>query len=82
MIFQFAKKLQRFLDYRVLLRIAQAIAEHFAWLSSKFKKNSLFLFSNFTVRKAKKRLLKLQEHSELNNFTNIVAEIDVNALKI
>ena len=30
----------------------------------------------------KKPLLKHEEHWELNNFTNIVAKIDVDALKI
>ena len=29
----------------------------------------------------KKRLLKLTKHSELNNFTNMVAKIDIDALK-
>ena len=34
------------------------------------------------AKAGKKSLLKLTEHSELNSFTNMAAEIDIDALKI
>ena len=34
------------------------------------------------AKQQKKRLLKLIKHSESNSFTNMVAKIDIDALKI
>ena len=74
-------KLLRFRDYRVLLGVV-----HLRKLSAfvQIAKNSLFCFCNFTMlaKAGKKNLLKLTEHSELNSFTNMAAEIDIDALKI
>ena len=76
-------KSQRFRDSRVLQRIAQ-VAEKSFGCHLNHKKNSLFRYCNFTLPQSgkKKRLLKLTEHSELINFINMVAKIDINAHKI
>ena len=52
--------------------------------SNVLKKNSLFRFRNFAMLKKqqKQHLLKLTKPSELNNFANMVAKIDIDALKI
>ena len=52
------------------------------WFKSK-KKLSFSLLQFYGAAKAtKKRLLKLTKHSEFNSFTNMNAEIDIDALKI
>ena len=45
------------------------------------KKNSLLQFYD-AAKAAKKHLSKLTEHSELSNFTYMVAEKDIDAFKI
>ena len=70
MIFQYLpEKLQQFMDYRELLRIAQATGEKF-WMSFKLKKNSLFcLFALYDAAKAAKKFLpKLTKRSEIKQF--------------
>ena len=54
------------------------------WAVIQIEKKLAFWFYNFTMlpKAEKKRLLKLAEHSELNSFKNVVAEIDIDALKI
>ena len=53
------------------------------WLLFKLKKTRLYAFAILRCRKSskKKLFLKLTEHSKPNSFTNMVAKIDIDALK-
>ena len=78
MIFQYLQaKLQMFRNYlHRQLRKFLAVVE--------ILKNSLFCLTIAYIvhdAAARKRPLKLTEHSKFNSLTNIVAEIDVDALK-
>ena len=78
-------KLQRFRDYRGLQRVAQVTEKSFGChLNRKQKHKLAFRCRNFTLPQSgkKQRLLKLTEHLELINFTNMVAKIDIDAHKI
>ena len=70
-------------DYRVqLLRLRRLLRKSY-WLLFKWK-CWRFRFRNFTKKQKqqKKHLFKQTEHWGLNSFTNIVAIIDINGLKI
>ena len=65
-----------------MLRIAQAFEKTFG--SRSHRKRLAFSLLHFceAAKAGKHRLLELKEHSELSSFTNMVAEIDTDALKI
>ena len=60
----------------MLLRITQAFEKTFDCRSN--RKNSRFRFCNFTVLAE----VAGKERSELNSFANMVAKIDIDALKM
>ena len=52
------------------------------WLLFKLEKTRFSLLQYYVAAKmAKKHLLKLTEHLELNSFTNMVAKIDISTFK-
>ena len=76
------KKLQLFRNsnhfYKVLFCTAQATDEILAVVSVKKK----LAFSRLEFYAAKKPLLKYTDYGELNKFTNMVAKVRIEALKI
>ena len=81
MIYQYLEaKLRRFRGYKVILHTAEAILRKILTIVQIEKKTLLFAFAILRCcnkNSKKKRNLKLKEHSELNNFANMVAEIDI-----
>ena len=85
MIWQYLQaKLQRFRDYKLMFRNEQAV-KIFCLLFKIIEKKFIILICNITMLQLKaaqkKRLLQLTKDSELNNFTNMIAKIDIDALK-
>ena len=65
-----------------LRRHSNQLRKFFAIVQIK-KKTSFFGYAILRCcKRGNKNLRKLTEHSELNNFTNMVAKIDIDALKI
>ena len=78
MIFKFEAKLQRFRDYSAVLHIVLAFEKTFG-CGFKSKKN----FAIFRCCKGRKIAFTQADRAfRIKQFTNIVAEIDINALKI
>ena len=79
MIFQqyLLAKLQRFRDYEVPLRAAQATEKIFGCRQN--RKKLLFCFCNFVMLQQQQKIVysSLQSIQKLNSFTNMVAIIDI-----
>ena len=70
---QFASKIATIPRYRALKHIAHAFEKTYGCRSNR---------KNMLANAEKKRLLKLTKHLQLNSFTNTVAAINIDALKI
>ena len=79
----FESKIASILRLQRALRFVQVTEKFLAFVHDSRKNLAFSLLQFYNAAKAaKKPVLKQVEHCELNNFTNMVAKIDIHTLKI